>query len=321
MTTGPQPSTDWTRQRERSNLFALAVMRWIAMALGRRVARLVLHPITAYFMLTGGAATRASRQYLTQVLGRAPRWIERYRHIHHFAATILDRVYLLQRRYEAFDITVTNPHLLMNQVEQGRGAMLAGAHLGSFEVLRSLGEGKRALRVAMLMFEDNARQINAALRAIAPDTPLHVIALGRMSAMLELRNWIDGNGVAGLLADRTLRAPGATAMQRGGVHVLDFLGRPASFSDGPFRLAMMLRRPLLFMAGLYHGGRHYELRFLEIADFSQKPADGVSSDVVLQRAVQRYVEILEGICHETPYNWFNFFDFWAHAEADSDAAR
>ncbi|RZS51884.1 acyl-CoA synthetase [Sphaerotilus mobilis] len=311
------PSTEWTRQRERSNLLALTLMRWIAMALGRRVARGVLHPITLYFLLTGGAASRASRQYLTQVLGRPPRWAERYRHVHHFAATILDRVYLLQRRYEAFEITVTNPHLLLDQVRAGRGAMLAGAHIGSFEVLRSLGEDMKDLRVAMLMFEDNARQINATLRAIAPDTPLHVIALGRMSAMLELRAWLDSNGVAGLLADRTLRAPGTTAMQRGGVHRLNFLGQPASFSDGPFRLAMMLRRPLLFMAGLYHGAHRYELRFLEIADFSQRPTDGATSEVVLQRAVQRYVEILEGICHETPHNWFNFFDFWADDDADT----
>jgi len=306
---------DWTRQPERSNLVALTLMRWIAMALGRRVARLVLHPITLYFMLTGGAATRASRQYLQRVRGRPARWIERYRHIHHFAATILDRVYLLQRRFQDFDIRVTNPELLLYQVEQGQGAMLAGAHLGSFEVLRALGEGERDLRVAMLMFEDNARQINATLRAIAPDTPLHVIALGRMSAMLELRAWLDGNGVAGLLADRTLRTPGATAMQRGGVHRLNFLGQPASFSDGPFRLAMMLRRRLLFMAGLYHGGRRYELRFIEIADFSRRPAEGETAEVVLRRAVQRYVEILEGICHETPYNWFNFFDFWHDADA------
>ncbi|MGY0193444.1 acyl-CoA synthetase [Leptothrix sp. BB-4] len=311
----PETSPDWTRQPERSNAQALALMRWIAMALGRRVARLVLHPITLYFMLTGGAATRASRQYLARVLGRPPTWRERYAHIHHFAATILDRVYLLQRRFEEFDITVTNPELLMVQVEQGHGAMLAGAHVGSFEVLRSLGEGQRDLRVAMLMFEDNARQINATLRAIAPDTPLHVIALGRMSAMLELRAWLDGNGVAGLLADRTLRTPGHSSMQRGGVHRLNFLGQPASFSDGPFRLAMMLRRRLLFMAGLYHGGRRYELRFVEIADFSQKPADGAPAEVVLQRAVRRYVEILESICHETPCNWFNFFDFWADPDA------
>jgi predicted LPLAT superfamily acyltransferase len=25
----------------------------------------------------------------------------------------------------------------------------------------------------------------------------------------------------------------------------------------------------------------------------------------------RYVAILEALCREAPYNWFNFYDFWA----------
>src|SRR6185312_2410954 len=37
--------TAWTRQRERSNRFLLVLMRWLALALGRRGARVLLHPI------------------------------------------------------------------------------------------------------------------------------------------------------------------------------------------------------------------------------------------------------------------------------------
>ena len=82
----------WAAQAERSNAHTLRLMRWIATTLGRRISRLVLHPITLYFLLFGGAAARGSAGYLGRVLGRAPRWNERYRHVHHFAATILDRV-------------------------------------------------------------------------------------------------------------------------------------------------------------------------------------------------------------------------------------
>jgi predicted LPLAT superfamily acyltransferase len=27
--------------------------------------------------------------------------------------------------------------------------------------------------------------------------------------------------------------------------------------------------------------------------------------------MRRYVERLEDYCREAPYNWFNFYDFWA----------
>jgi len=33
---------------------------------------------------------------------------------------------------------------------------------------------------------------------------------------------------------------------------------PHAFSDGPFRLAAMLRRPVVFITGIYHGGDRYE---------------------------------------------------------------
>ncbi|MFM2340807.1 MAG: hypothetical protein RLZZ592_460 [Pseudomonadota bacterium] len=307
----------WTEQRERSNTLALTLMRWIAVLLGRRVARAVLHPITLYFLAFGGAATRASRGYLARVLGRAPTWRERYRHVHHFAATILDRVYLLRGRFDLFEVQVTGVDHLDRVLLEGRGVLLVGAHLGSFEALRALGQARRGLKVAMVMYEDNARQINAALRAIAPEAELKVIGLGRLEAMLELDAWLGEGGVAGLLADRTLAPTGGEGVARSRTLRLPFLGAPAAFSDGPFRLAAMLRRPVIFMTGLYHGGRRYELRFETLADFRQRPPRGPGAqaalDAAVHEAMRRHVALLERLCRETPYNWFNFFDFWATA--------
>jgi predicted LPLAT superfamily acyltransferase len=95
---------------------------------------------------------------------------------------------------------------------------------------------------------------------------------------------------------------------------LPFLGAPARFPDGPFRVAAMLRRKVVFMAGIYRGGRKYELRFAELADFGAAVAD---RDAAVRAAVERYVTTLESLCREAPYNWFNFYDFWADADADT----
>lgn len=314
----------WATQAERSNAQVLRVMRWIAVSLGRRVSRLVLHPITLYFLLFGGAAARASADYLRRTLGRPPRWSERYRHIHHFAATILDRVYLLREDFDLFDVQVRGAEHLDAVLQSGRGAFLVGGHLGSFEALRALGEARRGLRVAMLMYEHNARLLTGTLRAIAPDASLHVIGLGRVEAMLELRDWLDAGGVAGLLADRTLQGPAASS-GRSRTHWIDFLGQPAAFSDGAFRLAALLRRPVIFMTGLYLGGNRYELRFEPIADFTAPPAAGaggrqLAQDQSVQQAVQRYAALLEQQCRSTPWNWFNFFDFWAGSPGPRDAS-
>ncbi|MDE2607519.1 MAG: acyl-CoA synthetase [Burkholderiales bacterium] len=322
--TATRADAAWAKQAERSNALALRLMRWIAATLGRRVARAVLHPITLYFLLFGGAASRGSTGYLRRVLGRAPRWSERYRHVHHFAATILDRVYLLRGDFELFEVEVVGAEQLDAVLRSGRGAFLVGAHLGSFEALRALGEERRGLAVAMLMYEHNARLMNTALRAIAPDAVQKVIGLGRMEAMLELRDWLDAGGVAGLLADRTLQGPGPAASPggRSRTHWIDFLGAPAAFSDGPFRLAALLRRPVLFMAGLYLGGNRYQLRFAPLADFSDAAAAATGDrDAAVQEALLHYVRVLEQQCRETPWNWFNFFDFWAGHPGPQDTVH
>ena len=298
----------WTHQQERSNLRTLRLMRWIALTAGRRISRAMLHPITLYFLLFGGVARRASALYLPRALGRPATWRDIYRHIHTFSATVLDRVYLLQETCDELALRTTNISIMDAPLSAGKGALMIGAHVGSFEALRALGQ-RLNLQVAMVMYEENARLINSTLAAIAPKASLRTISLGRIDAMLELRDWLDQGGVAGLLADRSL--PRQSGRSR--TLWLPFLGQPARFSDGPFRLAALLRRPVVFMAGLYHGGRDYELRFIELADFSKRAAvpSGAELDRQILEAMQRYVSIIESLCREAPYNWFNFFDFWA----------
>lgn len=304
----------WAAERERSSLAVLRLMRFIAVHVGRPAARLVLHPIALYFLVANGKARRASRMYLSRVLGRTARWTDAYRHIHCFAATILDRVYFLQERHGQFQISDRGAEHLLAPLARGEGVMLVGAHFGSFEALRASAHAGGA-RVAMLMYEENARLINATLAAIAPKARLRTIALGRPGAMLALRQWLDEGGLAGLLADRTL--PGSS--ERARTQTIDFLGKPACFSDGPFRLAAMLRRQMVFMVGIYQGGNRYDLRFVELADFRpDAPTGGLDIDARIRQAMHRYVALIEAQCREWPYNWFNFFDFWAsHAPADS----
>ena len=314
----PRADAAWARQAERSNASMLRLMRWIAVALGRRPASVVLHPIALYFLLSGGAAARASTAYLARALGRPPRWRERYAHIHQFATSILDRVYLLRGDFDLFEVDVVGAEHLDHVLQAGRGAFLVGAHLGSFEALRALGEERRGLDVAMLMYEQQSRRLEETLRAIAPEARQKIIGLGRMEAMLELRDWLDAGGVAGLLADRTLH--GAGQGRRSRTHWIDFLGKPAAFSDGAFRLAALLRRPVVFMAGLSVGDARYQLRFAPLADFSA-PASRDDTELAVQQALLRYVRMLESHCRETPRNWYNFFDFWAGSPGPQDTVH
>ena len=181
-----------------------------------------------------------------------------------------------------------------------QGSLLFGAHLGSFEVLRSLARDQPRLKVAMAMYPANARQINDTLAAINPQAMQDIIALGKVDAILTIHSRLEEGAMVGILADRS-SGPDQYL-------TLPFLGAPARFPTGPFRMAAMLRHPVYFMAGLYRGGNRYDVHFELLADFSTAERRG--RDELVRETLERYVATLERHCLSAPYNWFNFYDFW-----------
>jgi len=296
----------WAHTPERSNLFLLRVMTWISLRLGRRAGRTVLHFIAGYFLLFASNSRRASQDYLRRVLDRPPRLRDLYRHFFTFAAIIHDRIYLVNHRFELFDIEVHGEETLRHLLASGKGLFLLGAHLGSFEVIRALGRKNTDLRVAMVMHEGNAQKINTMLAAINPQAARDIIALGHIDSMLKVSKCLDDGGAVGILADRT---PGNDTL-----HSVQILGAHATLPEGPFRMAALLRRPVVFMAGLYLGGNRYAIHFDALADFSNVArANRAARDAAVEAAIIRYAALLDQYCREAPYNWFNFFDFWQPA--------
>src|SRR5436189_3545848 len=79
----------WTTLPERGTPASLRVIAWIAVHIGRWAARLLLYPVTLYFLITARAARRISYQYLKRVRGDLDHCWHVFRHFHCFAATIL----------------------------------------------------------------------------------------------------------------------------------------------------------------------------------------------------------------------------------------
>ena len=303
----PAPGADWTQRPERSSLAWLRIMTWISLRLGRPAARALVRLIAAYFLMFAPAARRASSAYLTRVLGRRPRLPERYRHFFSFASAIHDRVYLLNDRFELFDIRVRGEGVMREALALGKGVFLMGAHLGSFEAIRAVGRLHTGRPIAMVMYEDNARKINQILTAISPTATSDLVPLGRVDSMLQVRERLARGDLVGVLGDRTLGDEPGLAVP--------FLGDTATFPAGPFRLASLMGRPVIFMTGLYRGGNRYEVHFRPLADFSVPHPQGAQWAVA--EAVNRYARLVEEYCREAPYNWFNFFDFWHRPEQDA----
>jgi predicted LPLAT superfamily acyltransferase len=297
--TGRQPP-EWVARPEWGRSLARAGVR-IALAFGRPLTWFLLHAGSFFFLVVSSGDRAVSRQYLRKALGREPTLLDVFRHFQSFATAILDRVYLLNGQYGCFDVRVEGEEIVAGALARGNGCLLIGAHFGSFEIVRFLGHTARVPRVSLVMYEENTKTLNAALNAINPDLSMRVISLGRIDSMLQLERALTEGEFVGMLADRTLGDE--STMSR------EFLGAPARFPVGPFRIAALLRRPAILMLGAYRGGNRYDIYFEMLADMSS--INRADRGRAIEEALGSYVRRLEHHCRTAPYNWFNFYDYWS----------
>lgn len=296
----------WSAQPERGSAWLARAALFLAQRGGWHVGRACAVPATAWFVLTSRQARAASRDYLGRALGRPAGWVDVVRHFDSFATVVLDRVMLLCGRQQDYHITVDGLEELLAVVAEGRGCILMGAHLGSFEVLRTLSQ-RAPVPVWALMYRRNGRTLTTLLDRLAPALRDRVLEIGDTASMIQARECVERGEIVGLLADR---APLGHATVPA-----TFLGGTAHFPSGPFVLASLLGAPVFTFHGVRIGTRRYHV---SLALFDHQ--------VVLRRAsraadlrcyVQRYATALERACRTHPLQWFNFFPFWEHDDAKS----
>jgi len=305
-------STGWKGRPEAGSRAWIWLGLFLARNLGRGFVRLLLYPATLYFFLRRGAERHGSRTFLTRALGRPATTREVLRNQLTYAQTMLDRIFLLSESLQRFDVSSHGLDVLETQMARGRGVLLLGAHIGSFEVLRTLGEKRPGVRVAVVMDRRQTRQMTEMLHALNPKIAANVIDAGADPAELALAMHAAAaeGALIGLLADRV--RPGEAA------HAVEFFGAPADFPTGPYVIAALLELPVVLCFGLYRGGNRYDLYFETFAEQIRLVRGERAAQ--LGDWAQRFARRLEHYTRLDPYNWFNFYDFW-HRRADSAAAR
>ncbi|MEG3192728.1 LpxL/LpxP family acyltransferase [Lysobacter sp. D1-1-M9] len=306
-------SNDWTERPEGGGRVALWLIGTIARCGGRSVARALLYPITLYFLIVRGPERRASRAYLTRVLERPARLVDIARHIHTFAATILDRAFMLSGQMQRFDVRVEGLEALHAQLDRGRGALVFGSHLGSFDVLRVLACERPDLKVRVVLDKAHNPAVTQLLDALNPGIASTVIDAGQdgPSIVLAIKQATEEGALVALLVDRA--RPGAPALPA------PLLGADAPFPTAPWLIAAVLKVPVVLAFGLYRGGRRYDLAFEVFSEGLSMERNDRSRQ--LGELVRGYARRLQHHARRAPYNWFNFYDFWHADDKDFQAHR
>lgn len=317
------PPSHWSQIRESGAYGGMFLGVWCYRLLGRQALRLLLYPIMGYFFLRNSRARAASKDFLGRVYdyqltpvgnlgGREPYFssppglADSFSHFMQFGRSIVDRVGSWVGDIDRGEAVFSGREQLLECVESGRGGVLLTSHLGNAEMFRALKKDASGIKINVLVFNDNARQINRLMKRLNPRADLELIqisSVGPGTAILLNEKLANGEFIV-IAADRTSPVAPGKSMQA------PFLGEVASFPEGPFVLAGLLACPVFLLFCLEQGAHHFYLE--HFAD--ELPIPRRERAKLLQQYITRYAQRLEHYALAAPLQWFNFFDFWAAQE-------
>jgi predicted LPLAT superfamily acyltransferase len=309
---------DWHRRGERGSLWGMRLTAWLYRYVGKGLARLLLYPIVAYFYLTDRRARAASLDYLCRVyateegrgtLGSPPGQLQVFRHMMEFGIVTLDRLGFWLGRLGDFALECEGLLFLDEIARRGRGALVVGAHFGSFEAMRLLADVRSFIPVNVFMYTRHAERINRIFSELDELGHARVrvvpVAPGSFAHAMEAKACIERGEVVAVLADRLPPHETERAM------TVDFLGAPALLPQGPWHLAALLDCPVLMMIGVREGTRRYRVHVEQLAETLKVPR--ARRGEVLERHAQAFADRLAHYCKLAPHQWFNFYDFWSES--------
>lgn len=311
-TRSPSEPHRWSQIAERGSLWGMRFTAWSYRWLGRRACVVIVHAVVTYFFLTDRTGRRASVAYLRRVyaaraaregLERRPgRW-QSFLHYREFALSIADRIGIWFGHVDDFDYEMIGEEHLDRVAEEGRGAILVGAHLGSFDALRLLAQRKNSI-VNVLMFTDNAEQINTLFRELSPDMDARVIRVDPASieSVFEIRACLRRGELVAILGDRI--EPGDQNRSAR----IPLFGDSVKLPLAPYMLAALLDCPVLMILAFREGPGRYSVFAEKLADRIRLPRS--EREKIVAELAASYAARLEHYCARYPFQWFNFFDYW-----------
>jgi len=314
-------SAAWTRIAERGSIWGIRFTAWCYRTFGRRLSLPLIHAIVTYFFLTDARRRRASLAYLRRVhadprgrasLPRPPGMRECFRHYRSFGLAIVDRLAIWFGRDCDFEFTTHGIDYVDRLAGQGRGALLLGSHLGSFDALRLLARRAGSV-VNVLMFTANAARINQVLREVAPELEAHVIQVDPSSvqSVFTIRERLRRGEHVAILADRIEVGDRDRALS------IPLLGATVRLPQAPILLAGLLGCPLVSVVALREGPGRYEVFVEVLAERAVLPRG--RREAAAAELLARYAGQLERHCLRRPYQWFNFYDYWGDEPAAARA--
>lgn len=316
----------WSHQKEKSAGYwhfklLLVLFRFMPVT----ALRLIAFPVGFFYFVFSKKGRTASRAFLRKAAAfvEAPETAKKcrsvfgpLRHIVSFSLAFVEKIQSWGGKFSFADIHFQDDDIteLIRGLEKGEGAFLVSSHLGNMELLRALANFDRTgvsrkVPVTPILDTDVNPHFSRMLKELNPQSETDIIsanAIGPHTAVL-LEEKLAAGELAVIAGDRT------AAGSNGKNLMLPFLGEDAPFSPGVFYLAALMKAPVYFVFGIRRGDLPLKPKYdihVHKADFSFDcpRKERMRRSALLAAA---FAEYLESYCKRYPFQWYNFFDFWA----------
>jgi len=320
-------SSHWSKQKEKAaGYWHVKLLLVLFRLFPVIILRIIAFPVGFFYFLFSKKARAESRRYLQKAAPFVTRQdtarkclspFGALRHIVSFSLSLVEKLQAWGGKFKFKNIHFQNDDAeeLINELEKGKGVFIITSHIGNIELLRGLASFNRTgvsrkTPVTAVIDMKVSEKFTRMLKELNPKSSFDIINAGDIgpytAALLEEK--LEAGEMVTIAGDRT-----AAGSHGGRNLMLPFLGEEAPFSPGIFYLAALMKAPVYFVFALRRGDlsilpeydMHVHKNRLSL-ECSKKERQNLSS--LLARS---FAALLESYCKQTPFQWYNFYDFWA----------
>lgn len=260
----------------------------------------VLYPIIPFCLLFARKVNRAIYNYYHRIwgYGKWEAFKANVRTAFTFGRVVIDKFALLAGRSEQFEVNILNNEVFEQLLQQPRGFILAGSHIGNFELLgHCLKQNVKPIN--SIIYGGESAVMQARRNSTFQENNVRLIPVTQdMTHLFAIKNALDNGEIVTILCDRLFGSPKKMS--------IDFLGHPADFPIGTFRMAAQLDVPVISVFLIKGKGSQYNGHLVPLTI----PEGVTSVTEKVENLLSQYVKSLEDTLRRNPEQWFNFYEFW-----------